>query len=35
MMTFPTFARVTQRWDQPRIADVEAAVPASARRDVG
>lgn len=29
MMTFPTFARVTQRWNQPRIADVEAAVTAA------
>ena len=35
MMTFPIFVRVTQRWDQPRIADVEAAVTASAWRDVG
>lgn len=29
MTTFPTFARVTQRWNQPRIADVEAAVTAA------
>ncbi len=29
MTTFPTFARVTQRRDQPRIADVEAAVTAA------
>ena len=29
MMTFPIFARVTQRWDQPRIADVGAAVTAA------
>ena len=29
MTTFPTFARVTQRWDQPHIPDVEAAVTAA------
>lgn len=29
MTTFPTFARVTQRWDQPRIADLEAAATAA------
>ena len=29
MTTFPAFVRVQQRWDQPRIADVEAAVTAA------
>ncbi|MGH7408900.1 MAG: DUF2088 domain-containing protein [Candidatus Methylomirabilales bacterium] len=29
MTTFPIFTRVTQRWDQPRIPDVEAAVAAA------
>jgi hypothetical protein len=29
MTTFPAFVRVRQRWDQPRIAGVEAAVTAA------